>query len=34
MDRLTTAIFMTVCVSMTAAWGALLVRGAIWLIVG
>jgi len=31
-DRLVTAIFATVCVSVTAAWAALLVRGAVWLI--
>ena len=34
MDRLVTAIFTTVCVSVTAAWGALIVWGAIWLTVG
>jgi hypothetical protein len=32
MDRLVTAIFATVCVSVTAAWCALLVRGALWLV--
>jgi len=38
MDRLVTAIFTTilaiVCVPVTAAWWVLLVRGALWLVLG
>ena len=34
MERLVTAILAALCMSVTAAWGALLVGGAAWLVLG
>jgi hypothetical protein len=34
MDRLIKALIATFCVSVTAAWSALLLRGAVWLVLG